>query len=194
MATHCVTLAPPNLSAIQPPTGRMKAPMKGPIQAKVSDYAVRAVFDIARNSDAGRRKAHEIAASMEIPDRYLSQILAHLVSEGLLNAVAGPDGGYSLARAPETITLLDVVETAEGPILLDQCVLRGGPCEWDVVCPVHIPWSRAQKALMAELSKTTFADLADFAGEIKAGTFVIPKDTPLHAMETRRGGRGEPAK
>lgn len=144
------------------------------------DYAVRAVLDIARNSDAGRRKAREIAASMEIPDRYLTQILAELVGEGLLNAVAGPDGGYSLARSPETITLLDVVEIAEGPIGLDGCVLRDSPCQWVEVCPIHIPWARGQNALKAELSKATFADLAGFASDIDAGTFEIPEDTPPH--------------
>ncbi len=150
------------------------------------DYAVRAVLDIARNSDSGRRKAREIAASMEIPVRYLAQILALMVSEGLLNAVAGPDGGYSLARPPETITLLDVVEIAEGPIALEECVLRGGPCEWDEFCPVHIPWVRSQNALKAELTKTTFADLAGYASDIEAGTFVVPKDTPPHPTKTRR--------
>lgn len=157
------------------------------------DYAVRAMLDVARYSNSGRRKAREIAASMDIPDRYLTQILAHLVSEGLLNAVAGPDGGYSLARAPEDITLLDVVEVAEGPILLDQCVLRGGPCEWDTACPVHVPWSRAQQALMAELSKVTFAELAGIAVDIDAGTFVIPKDTPPHPKSTPRLGQGGPS-
>ncbi len=156
------------------------------------DYSVRAVLDIARTAGAGRRKAREIAASMEIPDRYLTQILAHLVSEGLLNAVAGPDGGYSLARSPETITLLDVVEAAEGPILLDQCVLRGGPCEWEEVCPVHTPWVRAQNALIAELSKTTFADLAGFAADIEAGTYEVPEDTLPHPKTIRRGPGKKP--
>lgn len=153
------------------------------------DYSVRAVLDVAKNAGAGRRKAREIAASMEIPDRYLTQILAHLVSEGLLNAVAGPDGGYSLARSPETITLLDVVEAAEGRILLDECVLRGGPCEWDEVCPVHTPWVGAQNALIAELSKTTFADLVGLAGDIEAGTHAAPEGTLPHPKRTRRGSR-----
>ncbi len=151
------------------------------------DYAVRAVLDIARQANAGRRKAREIAASMEIPDRYLTQILAQLVNEGLLNAVAGPDGGYSLARPPETITLLDVVEAAEGPISLDVCVLRGGPCEWDEVCPIHTPWSRAQQALMEELSNASFTELAGFAGEIEAGSYKVPEDTPPHTTRTLRG-------
>lgn len=148
------------------------------------DYAVRAVLDIAMNSEVGRRKTREIADSMGIPERYLTQILALLVREGLLNAVAGPDGGYTLARPPDAITLLDVIEIAEGPIVLDECVLRGGACEWDEVCPVHIPWARAQNALMAELSKSTFADLADFAGDIEAGSYEIPEDTPPHSTRT----------
>ncbi len=155
------------------------------------DYSVRAVLDVAKNSEAGRRKAREIAASMEIPDRYLTQILAHLVSEGLLNAVAGPDGGYSLARSPEAITLLEVVEAAEGRILLDECVLRGGPCEWEEVCPVHTPWVRAQNALIAELSKTTFADLTGFAGDIEAGTYEVPEGSLPHPKRTRRGHSNE---
>ncbi len=158
------------------------------------DYSVRAVLDIVRHGKIGRRKAREIAASMEVPDRYLTQILAHLVSEGLLSAVAGPDGGYSLSRPPESITLLDVVQAGEGPILLDECVLKGGPCEWAEVCPVHTPWVRAQNALMAELSKTTFADLAGFADDIEAGTYEAPEGTLPHLNSTRRGTRIEPVK
>ncbi len=158
------------------------------------DYSVRAVLDIVRHSAAGRRKAREIAASMEVPDRYLTQILAHLVSEGLLNAVAGPDGGYSLARSPDSITLLDVVQAGEGPILLDECVLSGGPCEWAEVCPIHTPWVRAQNALMAELSKSTFADLAGFADDIEAGTYEAPEGTLPHPNSTRRGPSIEPVK
>jgi Rrf2 family protein len=131
---------------------------------------------------------------MEVPDRYLTQILAHLVSEGLLIAVAGPDGGYSLARSPESITLLDVVQAAEGPILLDECVLKGGPCAWEEVCPVHTPWVRAQNALMAELSQTTFADLAGFADDIEGGTYEAPEGTLPHPNSTRRGPRIEDIK
>src|SRR5690606_33444564 len=91
------------------------------------DYTVRAVLNLARHYGAGRRKSREIAAEMDIPERYLPQILANLVRHGLLVAVAGPDGGYALARDPGDITLFEVVEVAEGPIALESCVLRGGP-------------------------------------------------------------------
>ncbi|MHC4067293.1 MAG: RrF2 family transcriptional regulator, partial [Planctomycetota bacterium] len=61
-----------------------------------ADYSVRAVLDLASHFGRGRRKAREIATVMDIPERYLGQILADLVRADLLSAVAGPDGGYSL--------------------------------------------------------------------------------------------------
>ncbi len=150
------------------------------------DYSVRAMLDLARHHEGGRRKSREIAASMDIPGRYLTQILANLVRHGLLVAVAGPDGGYSLARAPADISLLEVVEAAEGPIGISQCVLRGGPCDWTAACPLHESWSRAQQALSAELAATTFADLAAADSEIEAGG---PGRDPGHAVATERRGR-----
>ena len=149
------------------------------------DYSVRAVLDLARHHD-DRRKAREIAGQMDIPPRYLTQILANLVQQGLLDALAGPAGGYTLARPPRDITLLEVVEAAEGPIALEQCVLQGGPCEWEDSCPVHIPWARAQNALAAQLDATTFADLAGHAAEIDAGTHRLPADAPPHEVSAPR--------
>ncbi|MFW2340650.1 MAG: RrF2 family transcriptional regulator [Acidimicrobiia bacterium] len=149
------------------------------------DYSVRAVLDIARH-DGERRKAREIAAEMDIPHRFLTQILAELVQVGLLEAVAGRTGGYVLARPPSEISLLQVVEAAEGPIALDVCVLRGGPCTWENSCPVHIPWARAQNAMAEHLAGTSFADLIAIAGEIDTGTHRIPDDTPPHKTPTPR--------
>ena len=149
------------------------------------DYSVRAVLDLARNN-GGRRKAREIAEDMDIPHDYLTQILANLVQQGLLTAVAGPSGGYVLARPADDITLLEVVEAAEGPIGLEQCVLRGGPCSWEDSCPAHIPWARAQNAMAEELAATSFADLVGIDHELAAGTHVIPLDTPPHQISTPR--------
>ena len=154
------------------------------------DYSVRAVLDIARNSGKGRRKARQIASVMDIPARYATQILADLVRHGLLTAMAGPDGGYSLARPPDEITLLDVVDAVEGPTSLDTCVLRGGPCDWTDTCPIHVTWWKAQAAFIDVLAGVTFAELVDIDAEIEAGTY-SPGDVPLHLAATeRRGIRG----
>jgi len=153
------------------------------------DYSVRAVLYLAKYF-GDRRKAREIAEEMDIPHRYLTQILASLVQRDLLTAVAGPSGGYCLARPPAEISLLEVVEAAEGPIGLDQCVLQGGPCSWDNACPVHVPWARAQKAMAEQLSSTTFEDLTDTAAEMLAGTYELPADAPPHKFKTSRRPRG----
>lgn len=155
------------------------------------DYAVRAVLALARSYGHGRRKAREIAATMDIPERYLPQILAPFVREGLLIAVAGPDGGYELARPPATISLLQVVESAEGPIASTHCVLRGGPCDWENACPMHEPWSRAQSALARELHETTFEDLARSDAAIQSGD--QRTEPPKPVSPPRRGVRFEDA-
>ena len=124
------------------------------------DYSVRAVIDLARHYGSGRRKAREIATVMDIPVRYLPQLLAPLVHRGLLVATAGPEGGYALTRDPASISVLEIIEAAEGPLESPRCVLRGGPCDWDETCPLHETWGRARNALAAELSRTSFAELA----------------------------------
>jgi Rrf2 family protein len=146
---------------------------------KRGDYAVRAVLMLARNFGSGRRKSREIAAAMAIPERFLPQILADLIRGGIVTSVAGPDGGYELARPPAEVTLLEVVETAEGSIRNEKCVLRGGPCHWDVACAVHPAWAAAQDAFVESLRRHSFADLAATDELLEAGTAPVPAgDTP----------------
>ena len=125
------------------------------------DYAVRAALDLARAYGGPRRKAREISDKMGIPPKYLPQVLGALIRAGLVRSVAGPGGGYSLSRSPAEVSLLEVVEAAEGPVQNKKCVLRGGPCHWDHACSIHEAWANAQERLMDELAKTSFAALAD---------------------------------
>jgi Rrf2 family transcriptional regulator, iron-sulfur cluster assembly transcription factor len=125
---------------------------------QTGDYAVRSALALARS---GRRmKAREIAAEMALPQKFLPQVLARLIDAGLVGSVAGPDGGYELKRTPADISLLEVIEAAEGPVRSRKCVLRGGPCRLDGTCAVHDAWFEAQAALEAKLAATTFAELA----------------------------------
>ncbi len=149
------------------------------------DYAMRAVLDLACHYGQGRRKAREIAEAMDIPARYLPQILALLVRRRLLVAVAGREGGYELARDPRDVTLMEVLEVAQGPMTTDTCVLRGaGPDASglrDRACILHGPWIRAQRGLAEQLRKTTFRELADAHG-------VPARPTPTPGPATPREG------
>lgn len=127
---------------------------------KRADYTVRAVLDLARHYGCGRRKTAEIAEAMQVPASYLPQLLADLVRAGIVVSVAGRRGGYELAQPPEEITLLDAIKVADGPTEALECVVRGGPCQWDDPCAIHEPWARAQEAFRDSLAGTTFADVA----------------------------------
>ncbi len=124
------------------------------------DYAVRILVDLARHFGQGRRKAREIAATMDGPQQYLAQVLTPFVRQGTVSAVAGREGGYQLMVAPSMLTLLDVVETAEGPIETGECTLRGGPCDWSGPCPLHETWVLARRQLADVLASVTFEQLA----------------------------------
>jgi len=83
-----------------------------------SRYGVRAVFDIAFHNQGRPTQARDIARRQEVPLRYLEQIFQELRRANLIEAKRGPRGGYYLARAPEAITLGDVVRAVQGPIEL----------------------------------------------------------------------------
>src|SRR3954447_15982756 len=86
---------------------------------KRGDYAVRAALSLARASGGGGyRKIREIAAEMSIPERYTHEILTLLVRGSLVAALAGKQGGYRLRDAPADVSLLQVIEAAEGPLRL----------------------------------------------------------------------------
>jgi Rrf2 family protein len=129
------------------------------------DYSVRAVLYLARHP--GRQRRREISAAMDIPDKYLPQILAALVAGRIIGSTVGRAGGYELARPPSRISLREVVEVAEGPIRSDKCLLRSGPCYWAQKCALHDAWTAAGAALSDQLGATTFADLARTDWEIE---------------------------
>jgi Rrf2 family protein len=154
------------------------------------DYSVRAVLDLARHYGMGRRKAREIARVMDIPVRYLPQLLAPLVRSGLVAATAGPEGGYALTRDPASVSLLEVIEAAEGSLESAACVLQGGPCDWAETCPLHEAWLSARSALAAELRGTTFAELASIDATIERRGHRVRR--LLHQEPVERRGKRDP--
>lgn len=131
-----------------------------------ADYSLRAVLHLARHDDGRLRSARAIAEAMDIPVSYLPQLLAVLVDVGIVASETGRAGGYRVARPPDRITLLEVIDAVE-PERSPTCVLRGGPCAWEGRCAFHEPWAAAKQALLDRLAATTFAEVirSDSAGE-----------------------------
>jgi Rrf2 family iron-sulfur cluster assembly transcriptional regulator len=126
------------------------------------DYVVRAAIFLAAawDGEGGYRKIREVSEAMALPRSYTPQVLGILGRAGLAEARAGRDGGYRLTRAPGTISLLEVIEAAEGRLVSQRCPLRGGPCRWDDVCPVHLTWVKASEAVRETLGQTSLAQVA----------------------------------
>ena len=122
-----------------------------------ADYAVRAMLALARHDD-GLLSGNRIAAAMDIPPRYVAQVMGDLVQAGLVEARTGRRGGYRLAQRPAQISILTVVEAVEGDARRRTCVLRGGACSRDAVCDVHQIFSSAQDALLERLSAARLSD------------------------------------
>jgi len=127
--------------------------------SRSGDYAVRAALTLASGERGRYRKTRDVARSMALPESYTPHILRSLALAGMAEARAGRSGGYRLSRPPEGITLLEVVEVAEGPLETVRCTLRGGPCGSDGHCAVHPAWIALAAAARESLAGWTLADL-----------------------------------
>ncbi len=123
-----------------------------------ADYAVRAIYYLSIIGPENRASTSQIAKEQHIPPSFLAKIISQLSVAGLLHTSRGARGGVSLARDPKDITMLDVVEAIDGPILLNECVADTHGCKFDKACPMRSLWSELQDDLVARLGGTTFAD------------------------------------
>ncbi len=122
-----------------------------------ADYAVRAVLYLAQLGDERRASTSQIAKEQQIPPSFLAKIVSQLSVAGLLQTSRGARGGVSLARTPDQISLLEVVEAIDGPILLNECVGDNGACTFGTDCPMKPIWCDAQAELVERLNTTNFA-------------------------------------
>ena len=121
-----------------------------------ADYAIRAVRYLARQAPNQRSATSTVAREMKIPPSFLAKIISQLSIAGLLHTSRGARGGVTLAREPGKISMLDVVEAIDGPILLNECVGDPANCEFSDDCPVHPIWFEVQESLVKRLGETKF--------------------------------------
>lgn len=125
-----------------------------------ADYAIRAVLHLSRLGPGRRAATSQIAQSQQIPPSFLAKIVSQLSVAGLLQTSRGARGGVSLARTPNEITLLEVIEAIDGPILLNECVADEANCTFSEDCPLRPVWCEAQSELVQRLRSTNFGQFA----------------------------------
>lgn len=125
-----------------------------------ADYAIRAVVYLSNPSVDGRVPTGVIAEAENIPQPFLTKVISQLSTAGLVITSRGMGGGVMLARSPEEITLLDVIEAVDGPILISHCLRRPNTCQIESHSAVHDTWANIQARLIQDLESVTMAELA----------------------------------
>lgn len=154
---------------------------------RATEYAVRCVLHLALEPQERVVPRREIAAAREIPEQFLGKIAQRLARAGIIRILQGARGGYQLVQPPGQLTLLAVVEAAEGPLELNTCVLHPRACSRTCVCAAHRVWSAARRQLRGTLAAVTFAELAAQEGPLPGAAAPLPTLGGAGAPRTKRG-------
>ena len=124
--------------------------------SKTAEYALRAVVWLAREPDESASADH-LAEHTQVPRRYLHKVLQDLVAAKLIRSQPGPGGGYSLARSPEKISILDVVNAVAPLERIRHCPL--GLPSHTRLCPLHRELDKAYAATEQAFARVVIAQL-----------------------------------
>jgi Rrf2 family protein len=124
---------------------------------KTSETALQALALIAAGDDAPLTPKY-IAEQLGASPSYMAKISGGLVKAGILHAQRGTHGGVTLARSPEAITLLEVVEACQGRILGDYCMEADTP---ELVCAFHQAMLELHEAVVNTLQRWTLAEILE---------------------------------
>jgi Rrf2 family transcriptional regulator, iron-sulfur cluster assembly transcription factor len=132
-------------------------------------YGIRAVIYLAsRYPEKNNIGIKEISGDLELPTPFLAKILQQLAKHKILNSVKGPNGGFSLLKKPESITMMDIIKIIDGEDLFKNCIIHDGSCaevkRAKKTCPVHDDYSELRANIIRLFREKTIAELSKTAG------------------------------
>lgn len=129
-------------------------------------YALRLMLDLALQDNGEPVRLKDVAARQEISLKYLEQIISVLQKLGYVKSIRGPQGGYRLAKPPETYTAGMILQAIEGDMAPVSCLAKvHDSCPREADCVTLRLWRELDDAIKGVLEKYTLADLAEWAGE-----------------------------
>ncbi|MBC7963226.1 MAG: RrF2 family transcriptional regulator [Steroidobacteraceae bacterium] len=149
-----------------------------------SRYGLRAMFDIAYNCGSAPAQIQDISRRQQISPRYLEQIFQNLKRAGILRSKRGPKGGYCLAKSPDQVTVLEILNATEQDVLLVDCAgvtpkkrKRKEECPFEGKCITQTVWEEANTLLNQLFAGQTLQTLCQRAHEMG-----IKKETDPRVM------------
>lgn len=128
-----------------------------------SGCAVRIILFLSLRGVGEKTGAKMISENENIPIRFTLKILRKLKMAGLVCSFRGQSGGYALLKEPTDVSLKDVIEIIDGPIVMNKCLGQGGVCDLgrSDVCPVHYYLGSVQTDVSQKLAGINFQMLVD---------------------------------
>lgn len=124
------------------------------------EYAIRGIVYLAKQPPGKVVLVSEVADATGVSQTFLAKIFQSFAKLGLVNSFRGTGGGFLLGRPAARITLRNVVEAVEGPIIPNRCLTEEGSCSRETSCTVHPVWRKVQGEIAAILDAVTLEDLA----------------------------------
>ena len=142
---------------------------------RLTDYAVVVMTQMAQR-DKAVSTAPQIAQDTGVPLPTVSKLLNALAHSDLITSHRGATGGYSLSRAPEAVTVAEIIEALEGPIALTACV-DGSDAQCDVasLCPMCGNWEQVNRAIRKALEGVSLADMTPAIPSFLDHPGVVPR-------------------
>jgi Rrf2 family protein len=131
-----------------------------PVFSNTCNYALRAAFYVASNSEQKFVTIRQIATNLGISFHFLTKILQILTQQKIMNSYRGPNGGVSLAKPANEITVLDIVRAIEGDKLFDGCIIGLPGCGEKEPCPLHDQWMEVKEKLEMSFQNQTLDKLS----------------------------------
>lgn len=126
---------------------------------KMTDYGVVVMVHLAEAADTVMT-APEIASATGLTQPTVAKLLKTLVQGGLATSQRGAQGGYTLARPAEEISVVEALEVLDGPLSLTACVDGDhDTCDRENLCPMSGRWNRVNAAILGALQNVTLADM-----------------------------------
>lgn len=132
-----------------------------PITPRKNQYALRAIFELAKHRGQGPKKISEIAENQAIPLRFLEVILSQLKGSGLVESKRGFYGGYVLTRPPDKISVGEVIRYMDKPSTSKACAacVSSKNCPFCGKCAFASMWNQVNDAIFEIYDSTTIQDL-----------------------------------
>lgn len=122
-------------------------------------YGTRLMLELAKKYGEGPISVSDISKNLNIPVKYLEQLIIPLKKAALINSVRGPKGGHMLSRSPEQINLWHILTLLETKFSFVDCLTDDHVCENMATCPIRPVWSKALKGMRELFTETSLRDV-----------------------------------